>query len=72
MFDVAIVTQSYLYRSRTPPHHRGRKGSVHVRTHSGEEQGLLSAGTTGAEEPIVPQRRRAVGTTDGDFVEVEG
>jgi len=70
MFDVTIVTQSFLYRPS--PHHRGRKGSVRVRTHVEEEEGLLSAGATGADEPVISQRRRAAGIVDADPGDVEG
>ena len=69
MFDVAIVTQSFLYRPL--PHHRGRKGSVRVRTHV-EEESLLSAGATGADEPAISQRRRAASMVDADPGDAEG
>lgn len=52
MFDVTIVTQTYLYRpkagrSRRPTH-----------TYSEEEAGLLSAEATGAEDSPPTSRRR--------------
>lgn len=53
MFDVTIVTQSFIYRPKS--HLRGRKSS---RTVNEEEAGLLSAGATGAEDPSTPSRRR--------------
>ena len=52
MFDITIVTQSFLYR---PKASRGRRLS---RTINEEEEGLLSAGATGAEDPLTPSRRR--------------
>ncbi|KAI0818501.1 PQ loop repeat-domain-containing protein [Irpex lacteus] len=52
MFDVTIVTQSFLYRPKA--HLRGRHLS---RAHE-EEEGLLSADATGAEDPSSPSRRR--------------
>ncbi|KAI0345157.1 hypothetical protein BDW22DRAFT_1370916 [Trametopsis cervina] len=52
MFDITIVTQSFLYRPK--PHVRGRRLS---RSHE-EEEGLLSAGATGADDPSTPSRRR--------------
>ena len=58
MFDVTIVTQSFLYR---PKANRGR----HItRTLSEEEEGLLSAGTTAAEDPA-PSRRRLTAPSEG-------
>ncbi|OBZ75809.1 hypothetical protein A0H81_04301 [Grifola frondosa] len=61
MFDVTIVTQSYLYRPKA--HVRGRRGS---RTDE-EEAGLLSAGATGAED-VVTRSRRRTGSVNGDAV----
>lgn len=52
MFDITIVTQSFLYRPKA--HLRGRHLS---RAHE-EEEGLLSADATGAEDPSTPSRRR--------------
>ncbi|KAI0685158.1 PQ loop repeat-domain-containing protein [Cytidiella melzeri] len=52
MFDVTIVTQSFFYRPK--PHMRGR----HLSRAREEEEGLLSAGATGAEDPSTPSRRR--------------
>ncbi|KIP08760.1 hypothetical protein PHLGIDRAFT_126828 [Phlebiopsis gigantea 11061_1 CR5-6] len=52
MFDITIVTQSFLYRPKAV---RGRRLS---RTVNEEEEGLLSAGATGAEDPLTPSRRR--------------
>lgn len=62
MFDVTIVIQSFLYR---PKPMRGRRGS---RTIVEEEEGLLSAGATGAEDPFTPSRRR-MPITPSDGVE---
>ncbi|KAI0082619.1 hypothetical protein K474DRAFT_1654730 [Panus rudis PR-1116 ss-1] len=54
MFDVTIVAQSFIYRPKS--HNRGRRKS---RTVNEEEAGLLSAGATGAEDPVsTPSRRR--------------
>ncbi|OCH92230.1 PQ-loop-domain-containing protein [Obba rivulosa] len=54
MFDVTIVTQSWLYRPS--PHTRGRRST---RSLHEEEAGLLEADATGAEDAITPSRRRA-------------
>ena len=53
MFDVTIVTQAFLYRSKAGSH--GRRIS---RTYNEEEAGLLSAEATGAEDPLIAPRRR--------------
>lgn len=53
MFDVTIVTQSFLYRGK--PRARGR---TFTRAIAEEEEALLSAGATGAEDSITPSRRR--------------
>lgn len=61
MFDVTIVTQSFLYRS--PSQRKGSKilaGDVPA-----EEEGLLSAGATGANEAASPRRR--TGAEGDDF-----
>jgi|SRR5882762_2633877 len=42
IFDVSIVSQSLIYRSKSP-RHRGRRGSMRRRTNVEEETGLLSA-----------------------------
>ena len=52
MFDVTIVTQTFLYK---PKANRGRRIA---RTLNEEEEGLLSAGATGAEDVTTPSRRR--------------
>lgn len=57
MFDVTIVTQSFLYRPKAHP--RGRRPS---RTDNEEEQGLLN---TGAEDVATPSRRRMTSSVDG-------
>jgi len=53
MFDITIVAQSFIYRPKSSL--RGRHLS---RTVNEEEQGLLSAGATGADDPNTPSRRR--------------
>ncbi|PSR77555.1 hypothetical protein PHLCEN_2v7745 [Hermanssonia centrifuga] len=53
MFDITIVTQSFLYRPKA--HLRGRRAS---RTFDEEEEGLLGAGATGSDDPVTPSRRR--------------
>ena len=53
MFDITIVTQTFIYKPKT---HRGRRSS---RSLSAEEEGLLSAGATGTEDMSTPSRRRA-------------
>jgi solute carrier family 66 (lysosomal lysine-arginine transporter), member 1 len=58
MFDITIVTQSFLYRPRAV---RGRRES---RTIVEEEEGLLNAGTTGAEDATTPSRRRLPAAAD--------
>ncbi|KAH8107000.1 PQ loop repeat-domain-containing protein [Cristinia sonorae] len=62
MFDVTIVTQSFIYRPKTLS--RGRRPS---RTANEEEAGLLSADATGAEEPITPSRRRLQTSTEAGY-----
>ena len=65
MFDVTIVSQSFLYRTPTDKEKVGRRNSRFGRGTSPEEEGLLSAGATGADEGISPQhRRRTVGDND--------
>lgn len=57
MFDVTIVIQSILYRRKL--HHGGRRLS---RTVNEEEQGLLSADATTAEDAGSPSQRRTGGS----------
>jgi len=65
MFDVTIVSQSLLYREQTDKEKASRRNSRAGRGTSAEEEGLLSAGATGADEGVSPQhRRRAMGDTD--------
>ena len=65
MFDVTIVSQSILYRKPTDKEKVGRRNFRIGRGTSPEEEGLLSAGATGADEGISPQhRRRTVGDND--------
>ncbi|TFY72684.1 hypothetical protein EVG20_g350 [Dentipellis fragilis] len=59
MFDVTIVMQSFIYRQHPQQHgHRGRRESVRARTHSEEEEGLLSAGASAMEDSTHAGRRR--------------
>ena len=64
MFDVTIVTQSFIYRPKA--HTRGRRAS---RTVNEEEAGLLSADATGAlsEDPITPSRRRLPTASEAEY-----
>ncbi|KZT09524.1 uncharacterized protein LAESUDRAFT_646353 [Laetiporus sulphureus 93-53] len=62
VFDVAIVTQSFLYRPKG--HARGRRAS---RSMPEEEEALLSAGATGAEDMGTPSRRRTGATADSEL-----
>lgn len=65
MFDVTIVSQFFLYRKLTDKEKVGRRNSRVGRGMSPEEEGLLSAGATGADEGVSPQhRRRTVGDPD--------
>ena len=65
MFDVTIVSQSFVYRKPTDKEKTSWRNSRVGRGSSPEEEGLLSAGATGADEGISPQyRRRTVGDTD--------
>lgn len=65
MFDVTIVSQSFLYRKPTDKEKAGLRNYRVGRGTSAEEEGLLSAGATGADEGTSPQyRRRTVGDTD--------
>ncbi|PCH37985.1 hypothetical protein WOLCODRAFT_130602 [Wolfiporia cocos MD-104 SS10] len=62
MFDVTIVVQSFIYKPKA--YSRGRHAS---RTIVEEEEALLSAGATGAEEPGTPSRRRTGASADSDL-----
>ena len=65
MFDITIVTQSFLYRKPTDKEKAGRRNFRLGRGIPAEEEGLLSAGATGADEGASPQyRRRTVDDTD--------
>ena len=65
MFDVTIVSQFFLYRRLTNKGKIGRRNSRAGRGMSPEEEGLLSAGATGADEGVAPQhRRRIMGDSD--------
>jgi len=65
IFDITIVSQSFLYRKLTDKEKASKRGFRASRGISAEEEGLLSAGSTGADEGASPQyRRRTVGDTD--------
>ncbi|KAF9646402.1 hypothetical protein BDM02DRAFT_3156563 [Thelephora ganbajun] len=64
MFDVTIVSQSFLYRKSADKEKAGRGRSRVSQGASAEEEGLLSAGATGANEGVSQHRRRTVGDTD--------
>ena len=65
MFDVTIVSQFFLYQKLTDKGKMGRRNSRVGRGMSPEEEGLLSAGATGADEGASPQhRRRTMGDPD--------
>ena len=64
MFDITIVSQSVLYRKLTDKEKATKRSWRVGRPGSAEEEGLLSAGATGAEEGTSPPRRRTVGGTD--------
>ena len=67
MFDVTIVSQSFLYRKPADKEKSGWRSSRTGRGTSAEEEGLLGAGTTGADEGTSPQhRRRALSNTSED------
>ena len=67
MFDVTIVSQSFLYRKSVDKEKSGWRSSRVGRGTSAEEEGLLSAGATGADEGTSPQyRRRALSGTSND------
>lgn len=67
MFDVTIVSQSFLYRKPVDKEKPGWRSSRVGRGTSAEEEGLLSAGATGADEGTTPQyRRRALSNTGDD------
>ena len=65
MFDVTIVTQSFLYRPFSGKKIRrdSIRGSRYI---VAEEEGLLSAGATGADELIPPHRRRRGSEVESD------
>ena len=65
IFDITIVSQSVLYRKPTDKGKAGRRNLRILRGTLPEEQSLLSAGATGADEGASPQhRRRTMGDTD--------
>lgn len=67
MFDVTIVSQSFLYRKPVDKEKSGWRSSRTGRGTSAEEEGLLTAGTTGTGESAPPQhRRRALSNTSED------
>ena len=64
MFDITIVSQSFLYRKLTDKE-KAVKRDWRASRGVAEEEGLLSAGATGAEEGASPpHRRRTVSSTD--------
>lgn len=65
MFDVTIVSQSFLYREPTDREKASKRNFRLGRGTSAEEEGLLSAGATGADEGTSPQHRRKT-VDDGD------
>jgi len=65
MFDVTIVSQSFLYRKLTDKEKAAKRDWRVSRGASAEEEGLLNTGATGTEEGVSPpHRRRTVGGTD--------
>ena len=64
MFDVTIVSQSVLYRKLTDKEKSAKRTFRTGRGIPAEEEGLLSAGATGAGEGTSPHRRRTLGDTD--------
>lgn len=63
MFDVTIVSQSFLYRTPVDKEKLGWRNSRVGRGSSAEEEGLLSAGATGADEASPQHRRRTLSNT---------
>jgi hypothetical protein len=68
MFDVTIVSQSFLYRKPINKEKLSWRNSRTGRGTSAEEEGLLSAGATGADEGASPQHRRRALSNTGDSV----
>jgi len=64
MFDITIVSQSFLYRIPTEKGKAGKRSFRAGRGTSGEEECLLSAGATGTDEGTPQHRRRTVSDTD--------
>jgi len=64
MFDITIVSQSFLYRKPTDKEKAAKRSFRAGRGTSAEEEALLSAGATGADEGAPQHRRRIVGDTD--------
>lgn len=58
MFDITIVSQSFLYRKPIDKEKLGWRSSRVGRGTSVEEEGLLSADATGADEGASPQHRK--------------
>lgn len=68
MFDITIVSQSLLYRKPIDKEKLGCRNSRTGRGTSAEEEGLLSAGATGADEGVSPQHRRRTLSNTSDSV----
>lgn len=68
MFDITIVSQSFLYRKPVDKEKLGWRNSRTGRGTSAEEEGLLSAGATGADEGVPPQHRRRTLSNTSDSV----
>lgn len=66
MFDVTIVSQSFLYRTPPGKEKSGWRSSHTDRGTSAEEEGLLSVGTAGADEGAPQRRRRALSNLSDD------
>lgn len=68
MFDVTIVSQSFLYRKSMDKEKTGWRSSRVIRGAPAEEEGLLSAGATGASEGTSPQHRKRTLSNTSDNV----
>lgn len=68
IFDITIVSQSFLYRKPIDKEKSDWRSPRIGREPSAEEEGLLSAGATGADESAPPQHRRRALSNTGDDV----
>ena len=66
MFDITIVSQSFLYRKQMDKEKSIWRNPHIGRGTSAEEEGLLSADATGAGEGASPQYRRRTLTNIDD------